>query len=248
MYKGTVRFRGFCLRWSCLRGLRAGVVVLALLTACSLAQPTPVAAAGEAATPTAVDQFDTEDGLLMANLSAPLSSRPENPGKLEHLPRFRYVVRRGDRLSEIAGRFGSSLPWIQGANPHLVSVHTIFEGEELLIPVDFPLPDGARMERMEVLQDRFLGSYRIDRPFTDVEQLLTWQLNALREKGFDAAPDENGVERGITLRGRGVVLGKLVFTPPGSAAGSDDTIQVDIGLLFSDAQEDQSDLLNDFRR
>lgn len=149
---------------------------------------------------------------------------------LAHMPRFAYTVRRGDRLSLIARRFGSRLPWIARINPRLESVHLIVEGEELIIPVDFPLPRHASAERMQVLRDRFLGSYSIDIPFMDAGALVQEQLEALRTKGFEASPDAGGVEYGITLRGRGVVLGRIEF----SAGEGGEATRMDIGLLFSD--------------
>jgi len=151
-------------------------------------------------------------------------------GGLAHMPRFAYTVRRGDRLSLIARRFGSRLPWIARLNPRLASVHLIVEGEELIIPVDFPLPRHASAERMQVLRDRFLGSYRIDVPFMDADALVEEQLQALRAQGFEASPDAGGVEYGITVRGRGVVLGRLEF----SAGEGGEATRMDIGLLFSD--------------
>lgn len=158
---------------------------------------------------------------------------------LDRLPRFSYTVRPGDRLSLIASRFGSSLPWIARLNPHLQSVHTIAQGEELLIPIDFPLPRPAAAERMQVLRDRFLGSYLVGVPFTDATALVDEQLEALRAKGFDATLVAGGVEYGITLRGRGVVLGRMEF----SAAEGGAATRMDVGLLFSDDPAYEEDLL-----
>lgn len=229
------------------RGLGLGMVLVALLTVhglgasarTSAADGLPASTTGErrAADPVQKETRDGGDLPVPGEPTLPSAVSVEQEGH-DHLPRFRYVVRRGDSLSRIAQRFGSSLSWLQGANPQIVSVHTIYAGEDIVVPIEFPLPDGAAVERMEVMQDRFLGSYRIERPFTEVQQLLTWQLEALRQMGFEAGLDENGLEHGITLRGRGVVLGKLVFT----AAGSEDATQVDVGLLFTDVHDDPHNL------
>src|SRR5690606_27063652 len=130
---------------------------------------------------------------------------------LHHSPRFRYVVRNGDRLAAIARRFGSKTPWIARVNPHLTSVHLLAEGDELVVPVDFPLPEGVSAGRMRVLRDRFLGSYVIEVAYADVGDTVDQQLRALQERGFEATLDAGSVEYGITVRGNGIVLGRIVF-------------------------------------
>lgn len=158
---------------------------------------------------------------------------------LSLMPRFAYGVRPGDRLSLIARRFGSRLPWIARLNPQLTSVHAIIAGTELLIPIDFPLPRHAAAERMQVLRDRFLGSYRVGVAFADAAALVDEQLEALRARGFEATPAGEGVEYGISLRGRGVVLGRIEF----SAAEGGAATRMDIGLLFSDDPAYEEEIL-----
>ena len=145
------------------------------------------------------------------------------------LPRFRYVIRDGDTLSEVALRFGTSVPWIARFNPGLTSIHRLRPGTEIVVPVRFPLPESLRPERLEVLPDRFLGTYLAEVPFSDVTTLAEQMANTLLEAGFEVERAPTPLD-GMTLKGRGIVLGRLVY----SAQPSTGRTRVHVALLFSE--------------
>jgi nucleoid-associated protein YgaU len=45
-----------------------------------------------------------------------------------------YIVKRGDTLSHIARRFGTSVRALQAANPHVKNANVIRVGQRLIIP------------------------------------------------------------------------------------------------------------------
>lgn len=157
---------------------------------------------------------------------------------LDRHPRFRHVIRSGDILSALAERFGSSIPWIVRFNPSLTSIHHIAEGAEIVVPIQFPLPDSFRVERLQVLTDRFLGTYISDVSFTEVNKLEEAIAAMLERAGFNIERASTPLE-GITISGRGIVLGKLVF----SAQQSNGKTRVHLALLF----KKQEDLEEDFK-
>lgn len=155
-------------------------------------------------------------------------------------PRFVYAVRQGDTLSGIADRFGSSVPWIARYNAGLTSVHHIVVGSEIVVPVPFPFPEGTRVERVQTLPDRFLGTYVANVPFTNVNRLVAWFSDALQEAGFQVEPESSAID-GITLRSRGVVLGRVLF----AAHQSNGWTRMDLALLFRRHEDLEENLRGD---
>ncbi len=150
-----------------------------------------------------------------------------SPETLNRRPRFRYTVRDRDTLVGIARQYGSSVPWILRLNPAIESMDRIVSGMELVVPIRFPIPDGFQVERVQVLLDRFLGTYVTDVPYTDVNRLEEQVLERLVTEGFEI---ERGTTlEGTTLSGRGVILGKLVFR----AQQSNGKTRVDVALVFN---------------
>lgn len=143
-------------------------------------------------------------------------------------PAFLYTVQPGDTLSGIAARFRSPVPWILRFNPRITSAHRIRYGDTIAVPVDFPLPGGAVPQRMSAQPGRFLGSYKLDVPFAQAGDLMARYAAVLEEHGFETTMNPANPVDGITLRNRGVVLGRVTF----SAADSGDASQMDVGLLF----------------
>lgn len=199
----------------------------------------------DTATARALAQLQRQSGLPPSGeLDAATLHKLGGPAeRLAQMPRFRYTVRPGDTLSQIALRFRSNIAAIVRLNPAIHSVHHIVAGTELVIPVEIELPESLTVERTQVLPDRFLGSYSSAVPFTEVHRLAESLADALRATGFAVEVNNNPLD-GITLRGRGVVLGRLTF----SAQQSNGRTRVDVGLLFQRheelAQQLETELLN----
>ncbi|MBO8141314.1 MAG: peptidoglycan-binding protein [Firmicutes bacterium] len=147
--------------------------------------------------------------------------------ELERMPRFLYTVRAGDTLSSLAARFGVPIPRILRFNPSITAVDRIYAGHQLIIPVDFPVPADFRVLRIQVLPDRFLGSYFVDVSFAAADRLAEELAQRLRERGFDVTLDPARPLDGITVRNASVELGRITF----SAYRSEGWTRVDVGLL-----------------
>jgi hypothetical protein len=63
--------------------------------------------------------------------------RPHYRAPAKKLPSYTarvYIVKRGDTLSHIARRFGTSVRALQAANPHIKNPNVILVGQRLIIP------------------------------------------------------------------------------------------------------------------
>jgi len=147
-------------------------------------------------------------------------------------PRFRYVIRRGDILTELAQRFDSSVPWIARFNQALTSVDHLVPGMEIVIPIRFPLLEELTSERLEILPNRFLGTYLSAIPFSEVTELAERMANTLLEAGFEVEIASTPLE-GMKLRGHGIVLGRMVY----SAQQSTGKTRVHLALLFNEGEK-----------
>ncbi|HEY8418705.1 MAG TPA: peptidoglycan-binding protein [Limnochordales bacterium] len=145
---------------------------------------------------------------------------------LDRHPRFLYTVQPGDTLSGLAARFRVPMPRIVRYNPSITSVHRIYAGHQLVIPVEFPIPDHFKVLRLQVLSQRFLGSYLVDVPFADADRLANDFAQLLRERGFEVQVEKTALD-GITVRNRAVGLGRITFSP----FRSEGLTRVDVGLL-----------------
>lgn len=157
--------------------------------------------------------------------------------RLNDRPRFRYLPGAGESLAGVAERFGSTLPWIARFNPGIASLDEVAPGVEIVVPVRFPLPPGLRADRVEVLPGRFLGTYLSDTPFAAVGQLAEEMTALLEESGFAVEPAATPMD-GVTLRGNGVVLGRIVF----SASPASGSSRVHLALLFLQHEEFEHDI------
>lgn len=149
----------------------------------------------------------------------------------EDRPRLVYTVRPGDTLSQLAVRYAVSVPWIARFNAHLTSIHQIRSGSRLVIPIDLPLPEGFRAERLQILSDRFLGTYVSDYPFSDVDRLIVWYVAELEANGYGVEWNERNPLNGITVRGRGPLIGRIDFRSQSGVS-----TRLDVGLLFTEAE------------
>lgn len=152
-------------------------------------------------------------------------------GSLERFiskPRFVHVVEESQTLDALARRFGAPLAWIVRFNPSLPLEQPIEKGTEVIVPIQFPLSGEYRIEHLEVLRDRFLGTYLFDDAFAEVGHLLERIAGPLEDIGFDVERADNPID-GFTVRGRGVVLGRVVF----SAQQSTGKTRVHAALLFT---------------
>jgi len=145
---------------------------------------------------------------------------------LDRHPRFLYAVQPGDTLSELAVRFRVPMPRIVRYNPSITSVHRIYAGHQLVIPVEFPIPEHFRVLRLQVLPQRFLGSYLVNVPFAGADRLADDLAQLLREHGFEVQVEQTALD-GITVRNRAVELGRITFSP----YRSEGLTRVDVGLL-----------------
>lgn len=146
--------------------------------------------------------------------------------KLQHQARFIYTVKPGDTLSGIAVRFGVPLPLLVRHNPDIKSVHRIYAGAQLVIPVDFPMPAHFEVLRVQVLPERFLGSYLVDVAFADADRLAEELALRLREHGYQVQVEQRALD-GITVRNASVGLGRITFSP----YRSEGLTRIDVGLL-----------------
>lgn len=152
--------------------------------------------------------------------------------RMNDRPRFYYALSDGESLADVARRFGSATAWILRFNPGLMATDQAEAGSEIVVPVDIPLPAGFQADRVQVLAGRFLGTYRSGVPFASVSKLADQMARLLRERGFEVETAATPLD-GITLRGNGVVLGRVVF----SALPADGNTQVHLALLFRNHDE-----------
>mgnify|MGYP001165762551 CR=1 FL=1 len=145
---------------------------------------------------------------------------------LERQARFLYTVKPGDTLSGVAARFRVPLPRIVRYNPSITSVHRIYGGQQLVVPVEFPVPAHFEVLRLQVLPERFLGSYLVNVAFADADRLAEELAARLRELGFEVQIEQRALD-GITVRNASVGLGRITFSPFRSEA----LTRVDVGLL-----------------
>lgn len=145
---------------------------------------------------------------------------------LDRQARFLYTVQPGDTLSVLAARFGVPMPRIVRYNPSITSVHRIYAGHQLVIPVEFPVPAQFDVLRLQVLPERFLGSYVVQVAFADADRLAEDYAQLLREHGFHVQVEQRALD-GITVRNHAVGLGRITFSPDRSEGRT----RVDVGLL-----------------
>lgn len=175
-------------------------------------------------------------GAFQADLGLPVTEALDDltlhalGGPVERMndrPRFYYTLSEGESLADVARRFGSKVAWLLRFNPGLLTADPVAAGSEIVVPVDIPLPEGFQADRVQVLAGRFLGTYRSGVPFASVSKLADQMTHLLQERGFEVEAAATPLD-GITLRGNGVVLGRVVF----SAVPADGNTQVHLALLF----------------
>ncbi len=147
---------------------------------------------------------------------------------LDRQARFLYTVQPGDTLSELAVRFGVSVPRILRYNPNVSSANRIYVGHQLVIPVEFPMPAQYEVLRVQVLPERFLGSYLVNVAFADADRLADDLATLLRQKGFEVQYEHRALD-GITVRNQSIGLGRITFSP----YRSESLTRVDVGLLVA---------------
>lgn len=187
----------------------------------------------------ALEAFQAAEGLPVTGEldDATLEALGGPTARMNNRPRFHYVPAEGESLDAVARRFGSTLPWIARYNPSIQSPGGEIPQGGIVVPVSFPLPGGLEAERVEVLPGRFLGTYASQVPFAGVGRLAEQMAAMLRDAGYEVETAATPLD-GITVRGSGVVLGRVVF----SASPSGGTARVHVGLVFVPQEEPEQDL------
>lgn len=187
----------------------------------------------------ALEAFQAAEGLPVTGEldDATLEALGGPTSRMNDRPRFRYAPANGESLAAVARRFASTLPWIARYNPAVQSPGDEVPEGGIVVPVPFPLPEGLAAERVEVLPGRFLGTYASDVPFAGVGRLAEHMAAMLEDAGYEVEKAATPLD-GITLRGKGVVLGRVVF----SASPSGGTARVHVGLVFVPQEELEQEL------
>lgn len=184
----------------------------------------------DAATRDALQRLQRRYGLPATGLLDPetLAFLGGPAAGLDRQVRFLYTVQPGDTLSVLAARFGVPVPRILRFNPSITSMHRIYAGHQLVIPVEFPIPAQFEVLRLQVLPERFLGSYLADVSFADADRLADEFVQLLKAHGFDVQVEQRALD-GITVRNAAIGLGRITFSP----YRSEGRTRVDVGLLVA---------------
>lgn len=146
--------------------------------------------------------------------------------ELARLPRVLYRIQQGDTLSSLAARFDTSIAVLARLNPALTS-SLLTAGERLVVPLAVPAPPGFRLERFEVCDARFVGSYSAVGSVEKVEALLQAYVEVLSRAGFEVSSPSDAPLTGITFRRGEALAGTFSF----SSQTPDGRILVDLAVL-----------------
>lgn len=90
------------------------------------------------------------------------------------------------------------------------------------------MPAQYEVLRVQVLPERFLGSYLVNVAFADADRLADDLATLLRQKGFEVQYEHRALD-GITVRNQSIGLGRITFSP----YRSESLTRVDVGLLVA---------------